>query len=98
MICIIGRADVYSLVERANKGAINGIERNNDDCCSCTVGSSGTCVGAGDCRPGYVCRDGNCVAAEDRDPPASERAATKRVPPLVVCFVFSITASMKSTV
>ena len=35
---------------------------------SCTVGSSGTCVGAGDCRPGYICRDGACVAAEGRDP------------------------------
>ena len=34
----------------------------------CTVGSSGTCVGAGDCRPGYLCRDGSCVAAEGSDP------------------------------
>jgi hypothetical protein len=35
---------------------------------SCTVGSSGTCVGAGDCRPGYICRDGSCVAASGTDP------------------------------
>ena len=34
----------------------------------CTVGSSGTCVGAGDCRPGYICRDGSCVAAGEPDP------------------------------
>jgi hypothetical protein len=34
----------------------------------CTVGGSGNCVGAGDCRPGYVCRDGSCTAAEGRDP------------------------------
>ncbi len=46
---------------------------------SCDVGSSGTCVGAGDCRPGYICRDGSCVAAEGGDPRAPVSDAGYRV-------------------
>ena len=69
MVCaLLGVNASVEIDERQSAAQSGGVERNVRCWSRLHSRHSGTCVGAGDCRPGYICRDGSCVAAGEPDP------------------------------